>query len=371
MCSICIENWKEYRDAAEHEQQLVLEDEINEEICAVCSDTPETLVLCSGCPRSFCDHCLGKILSDSELREITAVDADWICMCCLCGVPQSPPLSRDAWKKVSNSSGTSSDSAAAAAKLKAREIANLSRASALMPTQPADPPRKKARVEDAVGGGGDNKEEPAPQADGRRRKAAKEDSAGYNDDDDNQGARPSNAADGRRPPRKSESGKPPSSQSAAPVPALPPVNQELDEAYYFSQYVCGYDAAAQTMRSGTKASVAEALSTTEDVCFLCKDGGELIECDWRAPSSSSKRQTGGGNRGFCRCLKVYHEYCLDYAVQEGVDWICPRHFCDMCGTRDLKYMCKYCPLAICAECPEEMVKTVSMMAQSPLSSHDR
>lgn len=35
---------------------------------------------------------------------------------------------------------------------------------------------------------------------------------------------------------------------------------------------------------------------SEDVCFCCKDGGEVIECDWK-----------GLNNKFVRCPKVYHE----------------------------------------------------------------
>lgn len=36
---------------------------------------------------------------------------------------------------------------------------------------------------------------------------------------------------------------------------------------------------------------------SEDVCFCCKDGGELIECDW----------PGAEHRSAARCPKVYHE----------------------------------------------------------------
>lgn len=35
---------------------------------------------------------------------------------------------------------------------------------------------------------------------------------------------------------------------------------------------------------------------SEDVCFCCKDGGELIECDWP-----------GEDHKYARCPKVYHE----------------------------------------------------------------
>ena len=45
---------------------------------------------------------------------------------------------------------------------------------------------------------------------------------------------------------------------------------------------------------------------TDDICFLCKDGGELIECDWRCYSAKNGE----------RCLKCYHAYCLDYEVRK-------------------------------------------------------
>ena len=31
----------------------------------------------------------------------------------------------------------------------------------------------------------------------------------------------------------------------------------------------------------------------------------------------------------------------------------------MCGSQQLKSICKYCPVAICAQCPSEMVKKVT------------
>lgn len=35
---------------------------------------------------------------------------------------------------------------------------------------------------------------------------------------------------------------------------------------------------------------------SEDVCFCCKDGGDVLECDWK-----------GLNGSFARCPKVYHD----------------------------------------------------------------
>lgn len=42
--------------------------------------------------------------------------------------------------------------------------------------------------------------------------------------------------------------------------------------------------------------VKDEFEESEDVCFCCKDGGDVIECDWK-----------GMNGAFARCPKVYHE----------------------------------------------------------------
>ena len=41
MCSSCIESWQVYRQTAQEENTLMVPGETNEEICAICSDSPE------------------------------------------------------------------------------------------------------------------------------------------------------------------------------------------------------------------------------------------------------------------------------------------------------------------------------------------
>ena len=41
MCWTCIETWHVYRQTAQEENTLMLKGESNEELCAICSDTPE------------------------------------------------------------------------------------------------------------------------------------------------------------------------------------------------------------------------------------------------------------------------------------------------------------------------------------------
>jgi hypothetical protein len=74
---------RSYREKAKDGGYLLLPGEQNEEICALCSDAPETeLVLCSSCPRAYCLPCLTRILRPSDLDIMEAVD-NWTCMSCV------------------------------------------------------------------------------------------------------------------------------------------------------------------------------------------------------------------------------------------------------------------------------------------------
>ncbi|TDH66262.1 hypothetical protein CCR75_001852 [Bremia lactucae] len=84
---------------------------------------------------------------------------------------------------------------------------------------------------------------------------------------------------------------------------------------------------------------------SEDVCFCCKDGGNVIECDWK-----------GINNAFARCPKVYHEECLGYSVPDGKTWVCPRHRCQDCGII-ARNSCRFCVTSYCDEhLPEEVTR---------------
>ncbi|CAI5741618.1 unnamed protein product [Hyaloperonospora brassicae] len=81
----------------------------------------------------------------------------------------------------------------------------------------------------------------------------------------------------------------------------------------------------------------DAFEESEDVCFCCKDGGNVIECDWK-----------GLNGAMARCPKVYHEDCLGYKVPEGKTWVCPRHRCQDCGVI-APYSCRFCVTSYCED----------------------
>lgn len=82
MCHICLYNWEQYRETAKENGDLVLKGEVNEEICAICSDSPEEdMIMCSSCPRTYCNPCLRRVLNTEELEEMNT-SVDWKCMCC-------------------------------------------------------------------------------------------------------------------------------------------------------------------------------------------------------------------------------------------------------------------------------------------------
>ncbi|KAK7397347.1 hypothetical protein VNO78_18516 [Psophocarpus tetragonolobus] len=72
----------------------------------------------------------------------------------------------------------------------------------------------------------------------------------------------------------------------------------------------------------------------EDWCFECKDGGQMVICD------------------FHDCGKVYHPDCIgkdDSSLNTAELWYCGRHFCFDC--KDLsKYYCIGCPNGVCRKC---------------------
>ncbi|XP_057434359.1 zinc finger CCCH domain-containing protein 44-like [Lotus japonicus] len=72
----------------------------------------------------------------------------------------------------------------------------------------------------------------------------------------------------------------------------------------------------------------------EDVCFVCKDGGKLIVCDYE------------------NCGKVYHPDCLNKedSFFDNVDyWVCDRHYCCDCK-KTPEFYCLGCPKSMCRKC---------------------
>lgn len=68
----------------------------------------------------------------------------------------------------------------------------------------------------------------------------------------------------------------------------------------------------------------------DDQCFVCKDGGDLIICDYKD------------------CCKVYHMDCAKLEDLPTNEFYCSRHTCDICGIEAF-YMCGTCPVSYCHE----------------------
>lgn len=449
MCGICVENWKEYRETAEHEGQLILPGEINEEICAICSDTPSTLVMCGQCPRSFCDNCLLRTLTHQEYGDLkTQEDADWVCMCCNTGLSQNPSLLRTAWKAVVPYPGRKgihhgsivpftqatqaghkveakqpiSDAARVKSALKgsasidlavassapllsalankraaqafgsplSAEDDDISECSSPQPTrgagsrrgrfatdhlyqQPAKSMPTTPQSSTSGGRGGGRGGRGWGRGGGRGGRGGRGTSASYTstsyalEDVDSavylqaqyKLVHPNNDRGKRMQKRQGQGHGDEATETlgstTAPTTPAASTGPVLDEKYYFGQYVGYYSLLCEEINQRKAVAIANsgkrkrALADvpTDDVCFLCKDGGDLIECDWTCPTGKSGE----------RCLKVYHTYCLDFEVSDE-KWCCPRHYCDMCGVQSLKYICKYCPVSICANCPSSLVSKV-------------
>jgi hypothetical protein len=466
LCITCAENWKDYREKAIRDDLLILENEINEEICCSCSDMPEELIMCSKCPRSFCSQCLSKMVSTTRFAKILKED-DWLCMCCSTGCDTNALLSKDNWQIVklpppssqgqstssssskgsgsggltvpedddagisevkestplsagasaagtrrsSRSTGgadTGADSVAATVFNQVSEPENLyrrqykrrydggeadSEASSAQTTAATAPPvvyerpsvpkpwtddehaaLRKSLIEHNCVIQDVWKDEKLRAAMPERTNAAIQTKArgmiqdilrrNKRDDDGASNADTSLHADddvsisssvGSRRSRSTGSkaaGAAVTAPSAASTSARQRANSRISsnnsktvsEYFYFGQYVKYYDNLCLAANGkGSKRKTA-----TEDSCFLCKDGGELIECDHVMPSG-------------VRCKKVYHEDCLSYKVPDSIaTWLCPRHYCDACGSQDLEYVCMYCPFSICTKCQEAVVQKVGV-----------
>ncbi|XVF06912.1 hypothetical protein REPUB_Repub06bG0092000 [Reevesia pubescens] len=72
----------------------------------------------------------------------------------------------------------------------------------------------------------------------------------------------------------------------------------------------------------------------EDWCFVCKDGGKLLLCDYKG------------------CGKVYHPRCVgkrNSVLNSEGRWTCSRHYCSLCGAPP-RFYCLCCPDAVCQLC---------------------
>ncbi|CAK6433357.1 unnamed protein product [Pipistrellus nathusii] len=91
------------------------------------------------------------------------------------------------------------------------------------------------------------------------------------------------------------------------------------------------DKAKRTRKKGRRRRArGEGRKPSEDECFRCGDGGQLVLCDRKS------------------CTKAYHLSCLGLGKRPFGKWVCPWHHCDVCGKPSASF-CHLCPNSFCKE----------------------
>lgn len=362
-------------------------DQVNEEICALCSDQPDSLVMCSACPRSYCQRCLELVLSPEMLNAVNN-DDDWHCMSCNSHV-STIPLPQSSWKILSHkeiSKRTSTNNKLLNTDKSPRSLNSNTQHKSKSPLVSDSPDVTKTNDSSTVPNTSnsqrlagkvlsktestpDNPEElsisdpnnndtdfkrkkrslkieiASPRSYGTPRVFKTHDISKFTNNPSTNINRKSKLISKYEQKREepSESATCPSSVTGNNVKTS--INDDL---FYFHQYINYYYNLCQEC---SIVNLATLPIVTDDACFLCKDGGDLVECDWRL-----------NGKKYSRCRKVYHSECLSYEVKDDQKhWHCPRHFCDVCGSTDLHYACVFCPVSICQNCPKDMVEKVSSL----------
>ncbi|XP_069924072.1 histone-lysine N-methyltransferase NSD2 isoform X2 [Oryctolagus cuniculus] len=90
---------------------------------------------------------------------------------------------------------------------------------------------------------------------------------------------------------------------------------------------------------------------SEDECFRCGDGGQLVLCDRKL------------------CTKAYHLSCLGLGKRPFGKWECPWHHCDVCGKPSTSF-CHLCPNSFCKEHQDGAVFSSTQDGQAYCCEHD-
>ncbi|XP_031729091.1 histone-lysine N-methyltransferase NSD2 isoform X2 [Anarrhichthys ocellatus] len=85
---------------------------------------------------------------------------------------------------------------------------------------------------------------------------------------------------------------------------------------------------AKRLKRKYKRRKLEGKKKSDDDCFRCGDGGQLVLC------------------GKKTCTKAYHLSCLNLTKRPFGRWDCPWHHCDVCG-KNSEAFCQLCPNSFC------------------------
>ncbi|XP_014850532.1 PREDICTED: histone-lysine N-methyltransferase NSD2 isoform X1 [Poecilia mexicana] len=96
---------------------------------------------------------------------------------------------------------------------------------------------------------------------------------------------------------------------------------------------------------------SEGKKKSEDECFRCGDGGQLVLCDKK------------------NCTKAYHLSCLNLTKRPFGRWDCPWHHCDVCG-KNSEAFCQLCPNSFCRAHQEGALHPGAAVGELCCSEHD-
>ncbi|XP_028293276.1 histone-lysine N-methyltransferase NSD2 isoform X2 [Gouania willdenowi] len=108
---------------------------------------------------------------------------------------------------------------------------------------------------------------------------------------------------------------------------------------------------AKRLKRKTKRRKVEGKKKSEDECFRCGDGGQLVLC------------------GKKTCTKAFHLSCLNLTKRPFGRWDCPWHHCDVCGKRSEAF-CQLCPNSFCKHHQEGALHSWLPTGQLCCSEHE-
>lgn len=104
-------------------------------------------------------------------------------------------------------------------------------------------------------------------------------------------------------------------------------------------------------RTRRRRTRGEGKKESEDECFRCGDGGQLVLCDRKS------------------CTKAYHLSCLGLGKRPFGKWECPWHHCDVCGKPSTLF-CHFCPNSFCKEHQDGTAFSSTQDGRSCCYEHD-